>query len=133
MKGDFSWRTVTSRIVSHGCTSGIVSQQGRPALETRRPRSHESAVGHVTIGTNPNVIRCTYHTEEVATMTHVTRYCTGCGGERPFEQFHAEAAGCPDVPDGDCPEWGCSMCGEALFIGLPADEQVSSGSAARAA
>ncbi len=53
-------------------------------------------------------------------MMHVTRYCTGCGEEQPFEQFHAEAVGCPDVPDGDCPEWGCSVCGEALFIGLVA-------------
>ena len=65
-------------------------------------------------------------------MTRVTRYCTGCGEEQPFEQFHAETAGCPDVPDGDCPEWGCSVCGEALFIGLPVGKQASS-SAARAA
>jgi hypothetical protein len=96
-------------------------------------RSHESAVGHVTIGTNPNLSRREYHAEEVARMTHVTRYCAGCGGERPFEQLHAEADGCPDVPDGDCPEWGCSLCGEALFIGLPVREHVSSGSASRAA
>jgi hypothetical protein len=65
-------------------------------------------------------------------MTHVTRYCTGCGEDQPFEQFHAEAAGCPDARGGDCPEWGCSVCGEALFIGLPVPEKVSS-SAARAA
>jgi hypothetical protein len=101
--------------------------RGSP-LETRRRTSHESAVGHVTIGTNPNFIRCRYHIEEVARMTHVTRYCTGCGGERPFEQLHAEAGGCPDVPDGDCPEWGCSMCGEALFIGLPVREHITSSS-----
>ena len=72
-------------------------------------------------------------TEEVARMTHVTRYCTGCGEERPFEQLHAQADGCPDVPDGDCPEWGCPMCGEALFIGLPVREHVSSDSESRAA
>ena len=53
-------------------------------------------------------------------MTHVTRYCTGCAEEQPFEQFHAEAVGCPDVPDGDCPEWGCAVCGDAMFIGLVA-------------
>ena len=77
--------------------------------------------------------RCTlmlHRTEEVATMT---RYCTGCGEEQLFEQLHAEAASCPDVPDGGCPEWGCSVCGEALFIGLPVREPVSSGSASRAA
>ena len=71
--------------------------------------------------------------EEVARMIQLTRYCTGCGDERPFEQMHAEPASCPDVPDGDCPEWGCSTCGEALFIGLPVREHVSSGSASRAA
>jgi hypothetical protein len=72
-------------------------------------------------------------TEEVTRMTHVARYCTGCGEERPFEQLHAEAAGCPDVPDGECPEWGCFVCGEALFIGLPVREHVSSDTASRAA
>jgi hypothetical protein len=65
-------------------------------------------------------------------MTQLTRYCAGCSAERPFEQLHAEPAGCPDVPDGVCPEWGCSVCGDALFIGLPVREHVSSG-AVRAA
>jgi hypothetical protein len=106
------------------------------APKTRRPRSHESAGRHVTIGTNSNLIRCEsvwYRTEEVARMTLVTRYCTGCGEERSFEQMHGEAASCPDVPDGDCPEWGCSVCGEALFIGLPVREHVATGSVSRAA
>jgi hypothetical protein len=71
-----------------------------------------------------------HRTEEVATMT---RYCTGCGEEQLFEQLHAEAASCPDVPDGDCPEWGCAVCGEALFVGLPVREHISSGSVSRAA
>jgi hypothetical protein len=66
-------------------------------------------------------------------MTHESRYCTGCGEERPFGQLHAEVASCPDVPDGDCPEWGCPVCGEALFIGLPVREHVSRGSTSRAA
>ena len=65
-------------------------------------------------------------------MTQLTRYCAGCSEERPFEQMHAEPASCPDVPDGDCPEWGCAVCGGALFIGLPVREHVSR-SAARAA
>jgi hypothetical protein len=70
--------------------------------------------------------------EEVTRMTQLTRYCTGCSEERPFEQLHEEPASCPDVPDGDCPEWGCTMCGEALFIGLPVREYAS-GTASRAA
>ena len=74
-----------------------------------------------------------HRTEEAARMTHMTRHCTGCGEERPFEQMHGEAASCPDVPDGYCPEWGCSMCGDALFIGVPVREHVSSGSTSRAA
>ena len=72
-------------------------------------------------------------TEEVATMTHLTRYCTGCSDERLFEQMHAEPAGCPDAPDGECPEWGCSVCGDALFIGSPVPEHVAGASTSRAA
>jgi hypothetical protein len=60
--------------------------------------------------------------EEVARMTHLTRYCTGCSDERLFEQFHAEPGGCPDTQDGDCPEWACTVCGDAVLIGLPLAE-----------
>ena len=60
--------------------------------------------------------------EEVVGMTHLTRYCTGCGTERLFERFHAESGSCPDAPDGDCPEWGCTACGDALIIGVGATE-----------
>jgi hypothetical protein len=55
-----------------------------------------------------------------ASMAQLSRLCTGCSEERVFEQFHAEPASCPDVPDGDCPEWGCTTCGDALIIGVPA-------------
>jgi hypothetical protein len=58
-------------------------------------------------------------------MTHLSRYCHGCSEERLFEQFHAEPASCPDAPEGDCQEWGCIVCGEALLIGLPLCEQAS--------
>ena len=71
--------------------------------------------------------------EEVARMTHLTRYCTGCSDERLFEQFHAEPGGCPDVPDGDCPEWACTACGDALLISPPVSGYVSSGAASKAA
>ena len=39
--------------------------------------------------------------------------CPECGGDRPFEQVHAVAGECPDVPGGDCPEWACQACGAA--------------------
>jgi hypothetical protein len=52
-------------------------------------------------------------------MTQLSRYCAECSEERLFEQFHAEPASCPDGPDGDCPEWGCTGCGEALIVGVP--------------
>ncbi|HEY2262718.1 MAG TPA: hypothetical protein VGI96_08850 [Streptosporangiaceae bacterium] len=55
----------------------------------------------------------------VPAVAQLSRLCTGCGEERVFEQFHAELAGCPDAPDGDCPEWGCTDCGSALIIGVP--------------
>ena len=61
------------------------------------------------------------------------RHCTGCNEERLFEQFHAEPASCPDVPDGDCPEWACADCGDALIIGLPAPAYADRDSATRAA
>ncbi len=61
-------------------------------------------------------------------MTQLSRHCAECSGERLFEQFHAEPASCPDAPDGDCPEWGCTSCGGALIVGLPA----TSGQAGRA-
>jgi hypothetical protein len=74
-----------------------------------------------------------HRNEEVATMMYLSRYCTGCSEERLFEQFHAELASCPDVPDGDCQEWACAVCGDALIIGLPLHEQASRGSTSQAA
>ncbi len=65
-------------------------------------------------------------------MTHLSRYCTGCGEERPFEQFHAEPDSCPDAADGACQEWGCTGCGDALIIGLPRCDKARS-DASRAA
>ena len=61
------------------------------------------------------------------------RHCAGCNEERQFEQFHAEPASCPDVPDGVCQEWGCTVCGDALIIGLPAPGYLSSDRTTRAA
>jgi len=58
----------------------------------------------------------------------LARHCAGCNEERLFEQFHAEPASCPDAPDGDCQEWACTMCGDALIIRLTAPAYVRSGS-----
>ena len=66
-------------------------------------------------------------------MAQLTRYCTGCSDERPFEQFHADPASCPDVPDGDCPEWACTVCGDALLIAVPSIAPVTSAASSRAA
>jgi hypothetical protein len=62
-------------------------------------------------------------------MTQLSRpglsmHCTSCNEERLFEQFHSEPASCPDVLDGDCQEWACAVCGDALIIGLPAPAYV---------
>jgi hypothetical protein len=65
-------------------------------------------------------------------MIQLTMYCSGCSTEQPFDQLHGESASCPDAADGECPEWGCAACGDALFIGLPVREHVSR-TAARAA
>lgn len=52
-------------------------------------------------------------------MGQMNRYCRECGQDQPFDQPHAGPGCCPDVPDGDCPEWACTGCGAALFIGIP--------------
>ena len=66
-------------------------------------------------------------------MTQLSRHCAGCNEERLFEQFHAEPAGCPDAPDGECREWGCPVCGDALFVGLPSPAHDAGGRAIQAA
>jgi hypothetical protein len=66
-------------------------------------------------------------------MAQLSRHCAECSEERQFGQFHAEPGTCPDTPDGDCPEWGCTVCGDALIIGLPAPAYVDGDSATRAA
>jgi hypothetical protein len=74
-----------------------------------------------------------HRNEEVATMTYLSRYCAGCSEDQLFEQFHAEAASCPDAADGDCQEWACPVCGDALIIGLPLREHASRASTSQAA
>ncbi len=66
-------------------------------------------------------------------MTQVSRHCAGCSEERLFEQFHAEPGTCRDAPDGECPEWGCQVCGDALFAGLPSPARVAGDRTTRAA
>ena len=43
----------------------------------------------------------------------VVRWCTTCEDDVMFEQ-----PGCRDDHDGDCPEWTCVQCGDALFVGF---------------
>jgi hypothetical protein len=52
-------------------------------------------------------------------MTRPLGNCPGCGVDEPFEQVHPglhAGDGCPDV-DGECPEWVCTGCGAAVFMG----------------
>jgi hypothetical protein len=65
--------------------------------------------------------------------SQLSMHCAGCNEERLFWQFHADPASCPDVPDGNCPEWGCTSCGDALIIGVPWPGYTSSDRASRAA
>lgn len=51
-------------------------------------------------------------------MTEIMRNCPDCREDLPFEQMHADPGGCPDAPDGTCPEWLCTACGTALLIGF---------------
>jgi len=51
-------------------------------------------------------------------MSQMFRRCTECDGERLFEQYHDEPGNCPDSPDGQCPEWACTECGDALLADL---------------
>ncbi|MGE5131977.1 MAG: hypothetical protein ACM32E_03595 [Gemmatimonadota bacterium] len=51
-------------------------------------------------------------------MSEMLRHCGECGGQRLFEQHHGQPGECPDVPDGDCPEWACTGCGAALLAGF---------------
>ena len=49
-------------------------------------------------------------------ITELYRDCPECGADRLFEQPHP--AGCPDTPDGECPEWACIVCGTALITAI---------------
>jgi hypothetical protein len=51
-------------------------------------------------------------------LAQMTMYCPDCRAERPFGQYHAEAGCCPHSPEGRCPEWSCTACGAALFVGF---------------
>jgi hypothetical protein len=51
----------------------------------------------------------------------MVRFCPECAEDRLFEQYHGVPGDCPDTADGGCPEWGCTACGTALFVGLAAD------------
>ena len=51
-------------------------------------------------------------------MTELIRHCPDCASEQVFERGHPLAGGCPDDPDGECPELWCTACGAALLAGL---------------
>ena len=47
----------------------------------------------------------------------VLRWCTTCAAETTFEQPI-----CDEGHGGDCPEWSCVECGEALLLGFDLPE-----------
>ena len=49
----------------------------------------------------------------MSTFAVVVRWCTTCEDDVMFEQ-----PGCSDDHGGDCPEWTCVQCGDALFVGF---------------
>jgi hypothetical protein len=49
----------------------------------------------------------------IAVAEIVLRWCATCLDETMFEQ-----PDCPDHPRGECPEWVCVACGEALLLGF---------------
>ncbi len=51
-------------------------------------------------------------------MIELIRHCPDCASEQVFELAHPVAGGCPDAPDGECPELWCMACGAALLAGL---------------
>jgi hypothetical protein len=51
-------------------------------------------------------------------MIEMIRHCPDCGQDQPFERHHPQDGGCPDSPDGRCPERFCADCGAALLTGF---------------
>jgi hypothetical protein len=52
-------------------------------------------------------------------MGQMTRHCRECGRDQLFDQPHDGYGSCPDVPDGNCPEWACTGCGAAILARIP--------------
>lgn len=62
----------------------------------------------------------------MTTYAALVRWCTTCEDDVAFEQ-----PGCMDGHGGDCPEWVCVQCGDAVLIGFSLPDQVSAARAAR--
>ena len=55
----------------------------------------------------------------MTTSAVVLRWCATCLDETMFEQPE-----CHDQHGGECPEWVCVSCGEALLLGFVPPERV---------
>ena len=60
----------------------------------------------------------------MSTFAVVVRWCATCQDDVMFEQ-----PGCPDEHGGDCPEWTCVQCGEAVLVGYSLPERAAGNSA----
>ncbi len=60
---------------------------------------------------------CTVAFADIASLT-----CRNCARTTEFEQ-----PPCPDGHGSDCPEWYCTECGAATFVGWSAGREFSCG------
>ena len=60
-----------------------------------------------------------WHRQGMTTSAVVLRWCATCLDETMFEQPE-----CHDQHGGECPEWVCVSCGEALLLGFVPPERV---------
>jgi len=56
----------------------------------------------------------------MSTFAVVVRWCTTCQDDVMFEQ-----PGCTDAHGGDCPEWTCVQCGDAVLVGFSLPERTA--------
>lgn len=62
----------------------------------------------------------------MSTFEVVVRWCATCEDDVMFEQ-----PGCADDHGGDCPEWTCVGCGDAMFVGFSLSQRASGVSSQR--
>lgn len=62
-------------------------------------------------------VRAPWQRQDMTKFAVVVRWCTTCQDDTEFEQ-----PGCADGHGGDCPEWACAGCGDAVLVGFALPE-----------